>query len=80
MARAFNYREGFTAQDDVAHWRFSTPIESGPNEGMQVPAEETAKALEVYYEMRGWDEETGAPTASKLHELGIGWVAELLYD
>lgn len=31
MARAFNYREGFTAKDDVAHWRFSTPSESGPN-------------------------------------------------
>ncbi|MBU0705388.1 MAG: hypothetical protein KKC18_16180 [Chloroflexi bacterium] len=29
--------------------------------------------------MRRWDKETGAPTAGKLYELGIGWVAELLY-
>jgi len=78
MARAFNYREGFTAKDDVAHWRFSTPLKSGPNEGAKVPAEDMAQALGLYYEMRGWDRETGAPTAGKLHELGIGWVAELL--
>jgi aldehyde:ferredoxin oxidoreductase len=79
MARAFNYREGFTAKDDVAHWRFFTPLKSGPNEGMKIPAEDMAKALDLYYEMRGWDRETGAPTAGKLHELGIGWLAELLY-
>jgi len=78
MARVFNYREGFMAKDDVAHWRFSTPFESGPAEGVKVPAEDIAKALEMYYEMRGWDKETGAPTAATLHELGIGWVAELL--
>jgi len=79
MARAFNYREGFTSQDDVAHWRFSTPFESGPKEGVKVPAEDVARALDLYYEMRGWDKETGAPTAAKLYELGVGWAAELLY-
>lgn len=79
MARAFNYREGFTAQDDVAHWRFSTPFESGPSEGVSISAEDMANALALYYEMCGWDKETGAPTVGKLQELGVGWVAELLY-
>jgi aldehyde:ferredoxin oxidoreductase len=79
MARAFNYRQGLTAQDDVMHWRFSTPLKSGPNEGAKVPAEDMVRALDLYYEMRGWGKETGAPTAGKLHELGVGWVAELLY-
>jgi len=79
MARAFNYREGFTSKDDAAHWRFSTPFESGPKEGVKVPAEDAARALDLYYEMRGWDKKTGVPTAGKLHELGIGWVAKLLY-
>ncbi len=78
MARAFNYREGLRAKDDVAPWRFSTPFESGPAEGVAVPAEDVAKALALYYEMNGWDKETGAPTTGKLHELGIGWVADLL--
>ena len=79
MARAFNYREGFTAKDDVAHWRFSTPFESGPTEGVRVPEEEIQAAIKLYYGMRGWDPETGAPTAAKLHELGLSWLAELLY-
>jgi len=78
MARAFNYREGFRPRDDAAHWRFSTPIEAGPTQGAKVPAEDLVTALELYYEMCGWDRKTGAPTAAKLHELGIGWVNELL--
>jgi aldehyde:ferredoxin oxidoreductase len=80
MARAFNYREGLTAQDDASHWRLSTPLESGSTEGLQVPADEIAQAIDMYYGMRGWDEETGAPTAGKLRELGISWVAKLLYE
>ncbi len=32
--------------------------------------------LSVYYGMMGWDPQTGEPTAAKLHELDIGWLAE----
>ena len=79
MARAFNYREGFTAKDDVPPWRISTPLGSGPKEGVMVPAEDIQRAIELYYGMNGWDMETGAPTAAKLHELGLHWLADLLY-
>jgi aldehyde:ferredoxin oxidoreductase len=47
-------------------------------EGTQVPAKDLTEALDLYYEMRGWDKESGAPTRAKLHELGLGWVVELL--
>jgi aldehyde:ferredoxin oxidoreductase len=46
---------------------------------VRVPEEEIQRALDLYYEMNGWDKETGAPTAAKFHELGLHWVAELLY-
>jgi aldehyde:ferredoxin oxidoreductase len=78
MSRVVNYRQGFTAADDVPPWRFSTVFQSGGAKGVQVPADEIAQAIDLYYEMRGWDKETGAPTKGRLHELGIGWVAELL--
>jgi len=78
MARAFNAREGFTAKDDVGLRRFSTPFAAGPKKGVKVGEEEFQKALKLYYQMRGWDLETGAPTAAKLYELGVGWVADEL--
>ena len=80
MARAFNVRQGLAPADDVAHWRFSTPFESGPKEGVHIPADEVADAIDLYCAMRGWDRETGAPTATTLHELGIGWVAGLFEE
>ncbi|MGC9400551.1 MAG: aldehyde ferredoxin oxidoreductase family protein [Anaerolineae bacterium] len=76
MARVFNAREGFTARDDVAHWRFATPFEEGPVKGVAIPAKLMADALDLYYEMRGWDKESGAPTDAKLHELGLGWLVD----
>jgi aldehyde:ferredoxin oxidoreductase len=79
MSRAFNFRQGLTAADDVPHWRFSTPFESGPLKGVAVPADEIARALELYYQVQGWDSETGAPTAGKLYELGLDWLVDLMY-
>ena len=79
MARAFNYRQGLTAKEDVSHWRFSTPFEKTPTDGLHIPADDIAQAIELHYAMRGWDKETGAPTEGKLYELGVGWVADLLY-
>ncbi len=79
MARAFNYREGFTAADDVHHWRFATKFDSGPTEGVSVPADVAQKAIDLYHAMSGWDKETGAPTRATLEELGIGWVADVIY-
>jgi aldehyde:ferredoxin oxidoreductase len=80
MARAFNARQGLTAQDDVAHWRFSTPFDDGPAKGARVPEEDIERAIALYYRMNDWDSRTGAPTAARLHELGLGWLANLLYS
>jgi aldehyde:ferredoxin oxidoreductase len=33
-------------------------------------------ALRLYYQMEGWDPETGWPTFAKLAELGIEWAAK----
>jgi aldehyde:ferredoxin oxidoreductase len=33
------------------------------------------RAIHTFYDMMGWDPETGAPTEEKLLELGIGWVS-----
>jgi aldehyde:ferredoxin oxidoreductase len=79
MARAFNYLHGLTAQDDTMPARFFTHLESELASAGAIPEDEFAQALGTYYAMRGWDKETGAPTAVKLHELDLGWVAEMLH-
>jgi aldehyde:ferredoxin oxidoreductase len=74
MARVYNYRCGFRAKDDVAPARFSEPMQNGPVEGTYLDPAVMAQALRMYYDMMGWDHETGAPKAWKLHELGLSWL------
>ena len=72
LARLFNVREGFTADDDALHERFFEPFKDGPLKGVGAKKEEMEKAVKGYYSMMGWDEQ-GVPTEAKLYELGIGW-------
>ena len=76
MARIFNLREGFTAADDTLPDRFFSPMEGGNLKGASLDREEFAKAVHAYYEMAGWDPETGVPTPTKLVELNIEWLKE----
>jgi aldehyde:ferredoxin oxidoreductase len=76
MARAFNVRQGFTPADDRLPPRVAERLGSGSGEPVDPGAVEAA--LPLYYEMMGWDPVTGVPRKAKLHELDIGWVAELL--
>jgi aldehyde:ferredoxin oxidoreductase len=77
MARAFNVRQGFTPADDRLPPRMAEPF--GPD-GPGAPVDPAAveAALPLYYEMLGWDPVSGVPRPAKLHELDIGWIADLL--
>jgi aldehyde:ferredoxin oxidoreductase len=75
LARVFNTREGFTAADDVLPQRMHEGIGNGALRGQRIDPAEFAAARRTYYQMAGWDPETGAPTASKLAELGVEEVA-----
>jgi aldehyde:ferredoxin oxidoreductase len=74
IERAFLVRQGIKRKDDRLVLR---PDLKGTRE-----AEEELKnhedLLSRYYEVRGWDWETGAPTRAKLESLGLGWVADEL--
>jgi len=78
MARAFNVREGFTADDDVLPPRMAEPIDSEPIDRWRIDPDDFLEARSLYYGMMGWDETTGVPKGWKLHELGLGWVADLI--
>jgi aldehyde:ferredoxin oxidoreductase len=75
MARVFNQREGLTTQDDTLPDRVFQPMEGGTLKGKRIDKEQFSKALETYYEMMGWDLETGIPKKGKLAELDLDWLS-----
>lgn len=74
MARLFNLREGLTAKDDTLPDRLFSPMEGGTLKGKKIDKEQFSKALETYYEMMGWNVETGIPKKEKLAELDLDWL------
>jgi aldehyde:ferredoxin oxidoreductase len=78
MGRAFNMREGLTAEDDWLPKRFFGPTPRGTLKDTALDREVMENGLHTFYTMMGWDRETGVPTTERLAELGIGWVEEEL--
>ena len=74
MMRYFNAREGFTKEDDMLPERMFEPFTDGPSEGVALDKEAHEKAKETYYEMAGWDKETGNPTEIVLRKLSLDWL------
>ncbi|MBI2908243.1 MAG: aldehyde ferredoxin oxidoreductase family protein [Chloroflexi bacterium] len=78
LERAFNLREGLTAEDDTLPDRFlAEPMPDGPAKGQVV---NLRPMVEEYYSLRGWDRRTGLPRREKLRELGLAEVADELED
>jgi aldehyde:ferredoxin oxidoreductase len=77
MARSFNVRRGFTADDDKIPERMFEPLRAGTLKGHAIDKEQFQRGLKLYYGMMGWTEE-GVPTEAKLEELGVGWIWPLL--
>jgi len=73
MARAFNCLQGMTAADDYLPDRYFEPMRAGTLAGHYIDRDAFNKALALYYNMMGWDE-NGLPTQAKLEELGVGWI------
>jgi aldehyde:ferredoxin oxidoreductase len=71
LARVFNCREGFTPADDVLPDRMHEGIGNGALKGERIEPEAFLAARRTYYQMAGWDPDTGTPTEVKLAELDV---------
>jgi len=79
LMRAFNLRAGIGKEHDRPSIRYgSTPVD-GPSAGISVLPHWEAM-LRNYYELMGWDPETGIPLPSTLESLGIGYVNKELEE
>jgi aldehyde:ferredoxin oxidoreductase len=73
LTRTFNAREGFTRKDDTLPQRLTEPLSDGALNGETFSTADLQSALDLYYEYRGWDLETGWPTQQKLRQLDLEW-------
>ena len=71
LERMFNVREGFDRKDDELPDRLFEPLKTGPLTGVKLDRDQFTRALDVYYEMMGWDVSTGKPKEAKLQHLNI---------
>ena len=70
LLRAFNIRHGHTADMDAPSPRYgSTPVD-GPSQGKSIMIY-WDELRSKYYELMGWDRETGKPLPDTLRSLGL---------
>jgi aldehyde:ferredoxin oxidoreductase len=75
LSRVIMVKEGRTRREDTFHESFFQ--EEAGEKG--VPKDDFEKAKTRYYQLRGWDVETGWPTRKKLEELDLFDVARDLF-
>jgi len=78
LLRAFNARDDIGREADELPRKMYQALVGGESDGIALTKEEIETAKDTYYEMAGWDVESGTPTRAILEELDLGWVADLL--
>ncbi len=69
-------RQGFTRKDDTWPDRFfDEPITEGPARGAILSRQTIGRLLDEYYDLRGWDQKSGAPSPERLAALGLSDIA-----
>ena len=78
LEKAFNSRVGMRREHDTVceRWMWE-PTEEGMYPG-RVAADMFEPVLDEYYQWRGWDVKSGLQTRTKLEELDLGEVADVL--
>lgn len=83
MQKQLNVRLGFGREHDAAPKSWFEPMKAGGQELVMmdyyrkkiISKEDTEAMLDEYYEARGWNQDTGAPSPEQLEALGLGAIA-----
>jgi aldehyde:ferredoxin oxidoreductase len=79
LLRVFNIRHGHTAEMDAPSPRYgSTPVD-GPSQGKNIMVY-WDELRSKYYELMGWDKETGKPLPDTLRHLGLEHTIPQLWE
>ena len=77
MMRAFNAREGIDRRFDTLPKKLENALVGGKTEGVTVDMAKVELAKDWYYEMAGWDVNSGNPKNDTYNRLGLGWIMDL---
>jgi len=80
LEKIFNIlHASFTRKDDLPPKKLvEIPVKEGIYQGERLDLKEWNKMLDKYYLLHKWDEKTGIPTKSRLHELGLPRLVDVL--
>lgn len=77
IERAYIVKNGIRRRDDLPpHHFLDTPLPEGPSKGKTIDIEKFEQLKDSWYELRGSDKRTGAPTRETLEKLGLRYVAD----
>jgi aldehyde:ferredoxin oxidoreductase len=76
LKRVINNRLGVTRKEDCLPQRFLEPLPDGGSAGFTLDFE---PMLRAYYQVRGWDWETGKPSKEKLIQLDLEFTVDDLW-
>ena len=77
VERAYLVRNGIRRKDDLPPRHFlETPYPDGPGKGKTIDKDKFNELLDAWYEVRGSDKKTGAPTRETLEKLDLKYVAD----
>lgn len=82
LERAFNLlHAGLGRRDDMPPKKFvEIPVHEGIFKGERIDLEKWNRMLDEYYDLHGWDRESGWPTKKTLSSQGLGEVAAKLAE
>lgn len=70
LQRLINVRDGLFRNSDILPKKFFNPAKTGGREGKALAPSDFEKALDEYYQLRGWDK-NGIPTEETLQKLNL---------
>ncbi|MFC1986874.1 aldehyde ferredoxin oxidoreductase family protein [Chloroflexota bacterium] len=78
LMRAFNIRHGHTAEMDAPSPRYGSAPPDGPSKGFTI-MDHWDEMRSKYYELMGWDKETGKPLPETLKRFGLEYAIPELW-
>jgi aldehyde:ferredoxin oxidoreductase len=77
LLRVYNFRHGMRAEDERPSNRYGSIPADGPAQGRDILAK-WPEMVRGYYQLMGWDEDTGKPRPDTLEKLGLSELVKAL--